>query len=1074
MKLLNWVLKHALMADALYRASGYYIKDGFENNRDRTPVLGRGYSPQTNILMGTCVEAHTDKDPSFDYEYNFVSIKSAAGPADDGTGPFAREWGRVTSKLSVTAKKALDEMVVDDMGVSLATTYQKYMLASMSGHIYYNILDEGSSPLTDDAFLLLQRGGYIGFIQACGPYYIKSIQRTKEIITVFNFEKATGTATVTEMRNSLGQAMETDLMGTVSSPLFNPVDTTLTKELRSIEFSPTGNMVFGKAKNGKLWVKDGGMTAPWTNSLSDTDSWKDLGGWGVAADDEGTYVYAIKSPYQLYRKGISECATCWTRLSGGAGQPWYNMMNVAVSGNGKHFYSTRPDYDNKYYIYHTQSGRPTTKRGFLNSYAMNYDATSTFALDPAGQLYHAEGSNHPDVTFKRIDDPGWGSMLTGWPLDSNGRWPWRNYVKILSGWQSDSICQEACSKIPGATACMYGDQWWSDYWRGCFVFLHVSIPRASGYWHVWSGRRGGYKTWVMKPPRKKYLSVTMNNDGSKVLLLDDKNKIWKRKRTGGMEPFEMIGIPANKQLSQLSQSADGKWVAVTGPGGSYYLNYPTITKVTTTKVDTETMTITILGYGLSMMQENSGSLVAKTFEEYEAAMAFGFESMKNTKTGVVKGVEVHPWTANVSFYANAKLDVVVEKEECYSLTTRMCAGKKCKLGSAYTDCTATCYYLTTAGEHEAFDCRDGRCSFADDPNECLDSDGNAENEAFTYEVDDTPTACVNDEYKNYAIFDNSFRETDITTTVKDNCDDDATTYNRLVIEFPPNLKSIIFAENAEFIATTDSIVRQMFTLLELLSQCAGMLNAMPDDSLKLYWVLNQRMPIALNTYDTVNIDDHNSPGRYFIGPTYRSPLSANGLKAALNGYDSSQTDEFKQYLYGREVNKFLDYINGYYEPCLTSLSGDDLDFSGGAIFTTHWVQQPNCAKPLCLLKGTYWDTDNCVFETNIMNLNYDPIPADNNQDDVIDLQYALDSFCMPQLYKAVTGTLPEFDDGQGTGRRLVDISDEAYGIMEADSTMEFGEGKVDLEKKNLRSRVGEVKEEGEDVYSWLDAVEDMP
>ena len=75
--------------------------------------------------------------------------------------------------------------------------------------------------------------------------------------------------------------------------------------------------------------------------------------------------------------------------------------------------------------------------------------------------------------------------------------------------------------------------------------------------------------------------------------------------------------------------------------------------------------ITILGYGLGLSEEGSESLIATSLAEYNEVMKFAYRSMVRSKNGVhigqVYGIEVVPWVENVQFQVASGLqDEVIE------------------------------------------------------------------------------------------------------------------------------------------------------------------------------------------------------------------------------------------------------------------------------------------------------------------------------------------------------------------------------------------------------------------------------
>lgn len=86
--------------------------------------------------------------------------------------------------------------------------------------------------------------------------------------------------------------------------------------------------------------------------------------------------------------------------------------------------------------------------------------------------------------------------------------------------------------------------------------------------------------------------------------------------------------------------------------------------------------IKILGYGLGLNQEGSGTLVAQSLKEFKEVMKFAFRAMTQSgggsvEIGMVFGVEVVPWVDNVQFQVNAKVqDLSIEVPLSRSLIPR--------------------------------------------------------------------------------------------------------------------------------------------------------------------------------------------------------------------------------------------------------------------------------------------------------------------------------------------------------------------------------------------------------------------
>ena len=84
---------------------------------------------------------------------------------------------------------------------SKVQTQSQMVTATMKIERYYSSVKEEVTPLSDDAFTLLEREDYVGFFKACGPNYVRSIRRAQEVTAMFKF---TSTSSETAKSFSLG------------------------------------------------------------------------------------------------------------------------------------------------------------------------------------------------------------------------------------------------------------------------------------------------------------------------------------------------------------------------------------------------------------------------------------------------------------------------------------------------------------------------------------------------------------------------------------------------------------------------------------------------------------------------------------------------------------------------------------------------------------------------------------------------------------------------------------------------------------------------------------------------------
>jgi hypothetical protein len=163
-------------------SSPYVISDDRVRSVDITPVLGRGYSIMTNSFQSTCLMVDQTTVPSYNYEYSFYEFSDSETTSDTITSTMSGKsgcffcsktrWSQTTSETTKT--ESTSHMIV----------------AVMSLQRYYSSVREEVSPLSDDAYILLDREDYVGFFKACGPNYVRGIRRSQEITGIMTFKSS--------------------------------------------------------------------------------------------------------------------------------------------------------------------------------------------------------------------------------------------------------------------------------------------------------------------------------------------------------------------------------------------------------------------------------------------------------------------------------------------------------------------------------------------------------------------------------------------------------------------------------------------------------------------------------------------------------------------------------------------------------------------------------------------------------------------------------------------------------------------------------------------------------------------
>ncbi|MCP4294714.1 MAG: hypothetical protein GY786_03825 [Proteobacteria bacterium] len=189
------------------------IQDDRVTNLATTPVLGRGYSIATNTFQSTCLADVKITQPSYDFSYSFQEMDefmetntsesdTLTKLAPKGFRNFiTRKYNHsqsfkkgfnATLKGSTTTTTERQEETSKKTGVETTTVdttkETKTIIASIDIHSYYASVDESSTKLSASATQLLIVNNIPGFVNACGSYYVRSIGRKAQFISVFEFE----------------------------------------------------------------------------------------------------------------------------------------------------------------------------------------------------------------------------------------------------------------------------------------------------------------------------------------------------------------------------------------------------------------------------------------------------------------------------------------------------------------------------------------------------------------------------------------------------------------------------------------------------------------------------------------------------------------------------------------------------------------------------------------------------------------------------------------------------------------------------------------------------------------------
>lgn len=332
---------------------------------------------------------------------------------------------------------------------------------------------------------------------------------------------------------------------------------------------------------------------------------------------------------------------------------------------------------------------------------------------------------------------------------------------------------------------------------------------------------------------------------------------------------------------------------------------------------TNSLEITIIGYGLGLNHEGSGSLTSTTLAEFNTVMKFAFKSFTTSENanfvGMIYGIEIVPWVESTTFQVASKLgdeDIVIPIGK--SLIPRVIprvpgsdatftndedgrSNFKCKNGPFYMDkygycCEGTYLYNTLTNEYEE--------------------------EAFN--VTSSTMIC-----KPSRSLDKSM--------VKNN-----------------------MINNAEFVARLDSIVGYRLNTLTTLEQCASSINTFDS---RFY-------PNLLKAQATSKSDVL----------TYR--ITVLELKMALDPFnDYSLITRM-----GNELDEFLEMFYQPCIAALFGANiGTTPDVEPMYFMAYSWLQHPECSKISCLADNMRWDRVNGGCVASVLTGNSQDI-ADSTTD----------------------------------------------------------------------------------------------
>ena len=306
--------------------------------------------------------------------------------------------------------------------------------------------------------------------------------------------------------------------------------------------------------------------------------------------------------------------------------------------------------------------------------------------------------------------------------------------------------------------------------------------------------------------------------------------------------------------------------------------------------------IKILGYGLGLNQEGSETLVATSLDEYNEAINFAFKSFTQNEDshniGMVYGMEVVPWVDNTAFQVASKLlDENIEIPMARSLIP-LAFLKNATTMDAFDNDLAT---------RALFKCKNP-----------------------SYHIDKYGYCC--DPETLYDPTDAAYEEEDQDIGISERVCRPVNSLDKSVVK--NNM-----ANNGEFVARLDSIVRYRLNQLFTLEKCISAVRAIPD--VYEYHILKSQ--------DTVKYDK-----------AIEFTFTVAELKMAL---DPSRDYGLVRHM-GRELDEFIEM---YYQPCIAALFGTNVGQNPGTdpqyFMAYPWYNHEACNKLSCLADNMRWDRD---------------------------------------------------------------------------------------------------------------------
>jgi len=453
---------------------------------------------------------------------------------------------------------------------------------------------------------------------------------------------------------------------------------------------------------------------------------------------------------------------------------------------------------------------------------------------------------------------------------------------------------------------------------------------------------------------------------------------------------------------------------------------------------TSNLAITIVGYGLGLNAEGSSTLVSTTLEEYNDVMKFAFQSFTQNEDshniGMVYGIEIVPWVDNTAFQVASKvLDEEVEIEVPRSLQRK--AVNQAAPGAPWTSALNTADGRFVGGVGSG-----GAAVFT-----CSDT---------TQEIDRFGYCCEITSLYN-----------PVTNVYVDDISlmgDETTLVCNPVRKLDKSVVKNNMANNGEFVAHLDSLVRYKLNQLFFLEKCLTSVNSF--DERYDHYLLKPKDSVK---YD-VNVE--NSFSVLDLRLTL-DPKSDYGMITHL----------------GNELDEFIEM---YYSPCIAELFGTNEgttpDVEPQYFMAYSWLTHDACSKLSCLADNMRWDrkddslgcvpsliiadetlydtsnpNSNCAKNNNVNTFAADTEVCKYEEETLFDYQdsakacwgdtvpdYLMNHFCMPQL----SGRLATEDDITRINEKYEGCTLETHPSIAATPANPVSRRRMSGDNNNLKPR----------------------